>query len=74
MAHYRKALGALVVYDITKPKSFENIKKWIHVIREQADSNVVIILVANKCDLRDQQVIMTSEGQQLAQEESVFFS
>ena len=74
MAHYRKALGALVVYDITKPKSFENIKKWIHVIREQADSNVVIILVANKCDLRDQQIIMTSEGQKLAQEESVFFS
>ncbi len=58
--HYRKALGALVVYDITKQNTFQNIKRWISVIREQADKNVVIILVANKCDLRDQQVITNS--------------
>lgn len=64
--HYRKALGAIVVYDITKHKTFENIKRWISVIREQADKNVVIILVANKCDLRDQQVVTNSEGQKLA--------
>ena len=29
MAHYRRAAGALVVYDITNRQSFENIKWWI---------------------------------------------
>ncbi len=36
------------------------------MIKDQADKNVVIILVANKCDLRDQQVVTNSEGQKLA--------
>ncbi len=27
-SYYRGAVGALLVYDITKPKSFENISKW----------------------------------------------
>ena len=49
-SHYRKALGALVVYDITKLKTFENVKRWIESIREQADPNIVIVLVGNKID------------------------
>lgn len=28
-SHYRKAQGALVVYDITKEYTFKNVKKWI---------------------------------------------
>jgi GTPase SAR1 family protein len=31
--HYRKAQGALVVYDITKEVTFRNVKKWIEGIR-----------------------------------------
>jgi len=49
-SHYRRAVGALVVYDITKEKTFLNVKKWIESIREQADPNIVIFLVANKID------------------------
>lgn len=29
MAHYRRAAGALVVYDITNRQSFDNIKWWV---------------------------------------------
>lgn len=29
VAHYRKALGALIVYDITKRQTFENVKFWL---------------------------------------------
>lgn len=50
--HYRKAFGALVVYDITKYESFENVKKWIEGIKEHAWQNVVIVMVGNKLDLK----------------------
>lgn len=38
------------MYDITKLKTFENVKRWIESIREQADPNIVIVLVGNKID------------------------
>ena len=52
-SHYRKALGALVVYDITKEKTFHNVKKWIEGIRDHASPNVVIVMVGNKTDLKN---------------------
>ena len=32
-AYYRGAVGALVVYDITKDISFENVEKWLAEVR-----------------------------------------
>lgn len=57
--HYRKALGAIVVYDITKERTFINVRRWIESIRDQADPNVVITLVGNKIDLRERQEVST---------------
>jgi Ras-related protein Rab-11A len=60
LSHYRKAQGALVVYDITKEGSFKNVRKWIEGIREHAAENVVIVIVGNKADLRSIQVVSTT--------------
>ena len=49
--HYRYALGAILVYDVTNYESFKNCKFWIDSIREYADDNVVIALVGNKGDI-----------------------
>ena len=51
MAHYRKAAGALVVYDITNRATFENVKWWVEQLETIAGSNVCIMLVGNKIDL-----------------------
>lgn len=49
-SHYRRAIGALVVYDIGKKSSFENCEKWIQDVKEQADPDITIMLVGNKLD------------------------
>ena len=51
VAHYRKALGALIVYDITKRQTFENVKFWLESLLGQAESSLCIMLVGNKLDL-----------------------
>lgn len=51
--HYRFAVGAFLVYDVTDYQSFINLKDWLQKIREFSDRNVVIFLVANKADLVD---------------------
>lgn len=31
-AYYRGAVGAMIIYDITKSQTFENVEKWMAVI------------------------------------------
>lgn len=49
--HYRFAVGAFLVYDVTNIQSFINLRDWLTKIREYSDVNVIIGLVANKADL-----------------------
>ncbi len=66
--YYMGAIGALVVYDITQRKTFENIDFWINEIQKHCEENIPIILVANKQDLVDQMEVPNSEGKQKAEE------
>ena len=65
VAHYRKALGALVVYDITKRQTFDNVKFWLESLMNQAEQNLCIMLVGNKLDL----VTENAAKRQVPQEE-----
>uniref|UniRef100_A0A8C2P4H0 Ras-related protein Rab-25 n=1 Tax=Capra hircus TaxID=9925 RepID=A0A8C2P4H0_CAPHI len=51
-AYYRGAVGALLVYDIAKHLTYENVERWLKELRDHADSNIVIMLVGNKSDRR----------------------
>ena len=44
-------MGALLVYDITKPRSFESVNQWLKELRDHSESNIVVLLVGNKTDL-----------------------
>ncbi|OQS04329.1 Rab11/RabA-family small GTPase [Thraustotheca clavata] len=55
-SHYRRAAGALVVYDVTSKATFENAQcHWLKELRNSADSNSTLLsclmLVGNKIDL-----------------------
>eukprot|EP00826_Nyctotherus_ovalis_P034797 TRINITY_DN2926_c0_g4_i1.p1 TRINITY_DN2926_c0_g4~~TRINITY_DN2926_c0_g4_i1.p1 ORF type:complete len:142 (-),score=32.69 TRINITY_DN2926_c0_g4_i1:217-642(-) len=42
--------AALLVYDITRRKSFETLDYWLKMLRDNTASNVAIVLVGNKKD------------------------
>mmetsp|Transcript_6109 Transcript_6109/g.5458 ORF Transcript_6109/g.5458 Transcript_6109/m.5458 type:complete len:212 (+) Transcript_6109:63-698(+) len=50
-AHYRRAVGALLVYDVTKEKTFESVTRWMEELKYHAEPDIVIMLVGNKIDL-----------------------
>ena len=50
MSHYKNAVGALVVFDVTNRNSFNEVRKWIYDVRERSDENVMIGIVGNKID------------------------
>ncbi|XP_047338526.1 ras-related protein RABA2a [Impatiens glandulifera] len=72
-AYYRGALGALLVYDITKPTSFENVSRWLKELRDHADSNIVIMLIGNKTDLKHLRAVNTEDAQSFAETEGLSF-
>ncbi|CAN6305358.1 unnamed protein product, partial [Urochloa humidicola] len=72
-AYYRGALGALLVYDITKRQSFDHIPRWLEELRGHADKNIVIMLVGNKSDLEEERAVSTEDAKEFAEKENLFF-
>lgn len=69
-AYYRGAVGALLVYDIAKHLTYENVERWLRELRDHADTNIVIMLVGNKSDLRHLRAVPTDEARSFAGESS----
>lgn len=55
-AYYRGAMGIMLVYDVTDPASFDNIRNWMTSLEQNASEGVNKVLVGNKCDLVDKRV------------------
>ena len=65
-SHYRKSIGALIVYDITKDHSFVSVKKWIEEVKEQTEPDIVIMLVGNKLDICENNPVERRVSNELA--------
>jgi len=72
-AYYRGAVGALLVYDIAKHVTYENVERWLKELRDHADSNIVIMLVGNKSDLRHLRAVPTEEAKAFAEKNNLSF-
>lgn len=61
-------MGALLVYDIAKHLTYENVERWLKELKDHADQNIVIMLVGNKNDLRHLRAVPTDEAKAFAGE------
>ena len=66
--YYRSAVGALLVYDIAKHETFENVEKWLSEIETYSDQGIITILVGNKSDLRHLRAVRADEAKAFAGE------
>jgi small GTP-binding protein len=71
--YYRGAVGALLVYDIAKHVTFENVDRWLKELRDHADHNIVIMLVGNKSDLRHLRAVATDDSKSYAEQRNLSF-
>ncbi|KAK6158928.1 hypothetical protein DH2020_006242 [Rehmannia glutinosa] len=72
-AYYRGALGAMLVYDVTKRQSFDHVARWVEELRAHADTSIVIMLVGNKADLVDLRSVPTEDAVEFAENQGLYF-
>jgi len=72
-AYYRGAVGALLVYDISKRNSYDSVARWLKELRDHADPQIVIMLVGNKKDLRHMRQVQTDEAKEFCKQNKLFF-
>uniref|UniRef100_A0A0E0JNQ4 GTP-binding protein n=1 Tax=Oryza punctata TaxID=4537 RepID=A0A0E0JNQ4_ORYPU len=72
-AYYRGAVGALLVYDVTRRATFDNVARWLKELRDHTDPSIVVMLVGNKSDLRHLVAVSTEDGKEYAEAESLYF-
>lgn len=63
----------MIVYDVTRQVTFENVQRWLKELRDHTDANIVIMLVGNKADLRHLRAVPTEEATAFAERENTYF-
>ena len=62
------------MYDITSAKSYESVEeKWRRELMENADENIVLLLVGNKSDLEDRREVPFEIAQDFATQRNMSF-
>uniref|UniRef100_A0A672IX00 RAS and EF-hand domain containing n=1 Tax=Salarias fasciatus TaxID=181472 RepID=A0A672IX00_SALFA len=74
-SYFRRADGVLLLYDVTCERSFLNVREWVDMIEDVSHEDVPIMLVGNKCDLRQEAAncVPTSYGEKLAMTYNTLF-
>lgn len=72
-SYYRGAAGALLVYDITRRKTFDQLATWLEEARQNASQSMVIMLIGNKSDLDHRRQVSREEGEKFAQDHGLIF-
>ncbi|XP_068422347.1 ras and EF-hand domain-containing protein isoform X2 [Clinocottus analis] len=74
-SYFRRADGVLLLYDVTCEKSFLNVREWVDMIEDVSQEDIPIMLVGNKCDLRQDTAncVPSSYGEKLAMTYNTLF-
>lgn len=72
--YYRGAVGALLVYDISKHLTYESAERWLKELYDHADPHIVVMLVGNKRDLDTLRTVPMEEARDFAGQLGCFVS
>lgn len=65
-SYYRGAVGALLVFDVTRRDTFDHVTTWLEDARTNCNTPITVMLVGNKCDLENRRQVSRDEAQAFA--------
>ena len=71
MIYYKGAVGAIMVFDLTKRITFDKIRtQWFTELKNFSNPDIIVMLIGNKVDLKDQREVTTNEATLFAKDNS----
>ena len=71
---YKEANAAILVYDITRTDSYQELKDyWANQVKESAPENIILVVCANKSDLTEKEEVDEATARQFADELNAIF-
>ena len=72
---YKGASGVLVVFDLTREETYEEIKNWLTEIRKFTEKDIPFVLMGNKADLIEKAgaVLDREKARELAEDEGMIY-
>jgi len=70
--YYSGAAGIILVYDVTRRRSFTELSKWVAEADESIGTRVPMVLVGNKIDLPDR-AVPSSEAKKWAEDQGFLY-
>ncbi|MCF2139169.1 MAG: GTP-binding protein [Candidatus Lokiarchaeota archaeon] len=64
--YFQGAKAGLLVFDVTRPETFENIEKWYNEAT-RIEPDIMLMLVGNKIDMENERKITKEQGKALGQ-------
>ena len=71
--YYKGAIGALLVYEITRKDTFIHARKWLDEVKNNSSKTITVILIGNKKDLEEKRQVTYEEGEAFAKENDLMF-
>lgn len=71
--YFRNSQGAIIVFDITRRETFDNVKSWINELNTYGEKDTSIIVVGNKSDLDEKREVPMKDILNILNDEYLYF-
>ena len=68
---YRNSSLAILIYAINNKESFNNTEYWLKDLKNEANNDIRIMLIGNKCDLENERTVSIEEGENFKDENNI---
>jgi small GTP-binding protein len=70
---YKGSSGALIIFDLTRQSSFDNLVNWINELKQFASSDSPFIIIGNKADLMDIRIVRKEDAIKFSEENNYHY-
>ena len=68
MTFYKQSQGMMICFDLTKPKTFTSVRRWVTAVEQNCEEGISTMLIGTKCDLTEERAVTREEAEQIARE------